>query len=158
MSDLPILIFTAVCLGIAGYAGRLFFAGLRSRSWPSTTGTITTSRIETSLFSGTGQSKFKPVLRLKYSYTVEGQSRTGSRITVAPNGWFSVGTPASLQHKYPEGAQVPVFYRPGKSTMSVLERGIPGRLWSFYAIAAMFALIGLLELFNIVGSLLGSAA
>ena len=143
MPDLPQIIFFVVCTGIAAYAARFFVNGMRSRSWPSVQGTITTSRVEMALFSGTGASRFKPILMLSYSYAVDGRPYTGKRIAMAPSGWFSVGTPAQLHAKYPQGAQVAVFYSPAKPSLATLVNGVPGHLWSFYLIAGMFALLGL---------------
>ena len=154
MPDVPALVFLAICMAISAYGGRLFLAGLLSRSWPSTIATITTSRIVKALFSGTGQSRSKPVLELQYTYTVGGRTFTGKRITMAPNGWFSVGTPAGLHQKYPQGAEVSVVYNPRKPAMAALERGLPGRLWSFYAITGLFAVMALIELVNLIASLL----
>ncbi|MGH7485069.1 MAG: DUF3592 domain-containing protein [bacterium] len=158
MPSIPQLIFLALVIAISAYAGRLLAFGLFSRSWPATPGTITTSRIDKASFSGTGHSQFRSVLTLKYSYTVEGRKFTGSRIAAAPNGWFSVGTTASLHEQYHLGADVQVFYSRAKPARCLLERGLPGRLWSFYAVAGLFVFLGLISLINLVRALLGFAA
>jgi Protein of unknown function (DUF3592) len=144
MPGLPQIIFFVLCAGISAYAATLFVNGMRSRSWPSVQGTITTSRVETALFSGSGGSSFKPILTLSYSYTVSGRPYSGKRIAIAPSGWFSMGTPAQLHAKYPQGAQVAVFYSPARPSLATLVTGVPGYLWSFYLIAGMFALLGLI--------------
>ena len=110
---------------------------------------MTTSRIEMALFSGSGQSQFKPTLVLEYSYTVDGHPYTGKRIAGGPNAWFSMGTPASLHEKYPQGAHVMVFYSPTNPGLATLVRGLPGYLWSFYAIAGMFDLLGAVLIVNL---------
>jgi len=148
MRGLPQIIFFALCSGISAYAARLFVIGLRSRSWPSVQGTITTSRVEMALFGR--QSTFKPILILSYSYSVDGQPYSGKRIAIAPSGWFSMGTPAQLHAKYPEDAQVAVFYSPANPSLATLVNGVPGYLWSFYLIAGMFALLGLLFVVNLL--------
>ena len=56
MPSLSQIIFVVVCTGISAYAARLFLTGMRSRSWPSVQGTITTSRVERALFPGSGSS------------------------------------------------------------------------------------------------------
>ena len=137
--------FLVVCYGIPAYAAWLFVTGMRSRSWPSVQGTITTSRVEWALFPGRGSSNYSRILILTYSYAVDGQPYTGKRIAIAPSGWFSLGGPAQLHAKYPQGAQVAVFYDPAKPSLATLVNGVPGHLWSFYLIAGIFALLGLLS-------------
>ena len=145
MASLSQIIFVVVCTGISAYAARLFLTGMRSRSWPSVQGTITTSRVERALFPGSGSSTYSRILTLTYSYTVDGRPYTGKRIAIAPSGWFSLGTPAQLHDKYPRGVQVAVFYSPAEPSLATLVNGVPGHLWSFYLIAGMFALLGLLS-------------
>ena len=149
MFSLPQIIFVVVCTGISVYAARLFVTGMRSRSWPSVQGTITTSRVERALFPGSGSSTYSRILMLTYSYTVDGQPYTGKRIAIAPSGWFSLGTPTQLHAKYPRGVQVAVFYSPTKPSLATLVNGVPGHLWSFYLIAGMFALLGLLSVVHL---------
>ena len=147
MPNLPQIIFLAICIGISAYAGRHFVNAVRSRSWPSVEGMITTSRIETVPSESRGG--FHTFLVFEYSYTVDGRLYTGKRIAMAPKGWFSLGTPESLQGKYPKGAHVTVFYSPTKPGMATLVRGLPSGQWSFYAIAGMFALLGAVLIVNL---------
>lgn len=145
MPGLLPIIFLAVCTGISAYAARLFVIGMRSRSWPCVQGTITTSRVETALFPGSGSSTYGRVLVLNYTYDVAGQPYTGQRIAIAPSGWFSLGTPGQLHARYPKGVRVTVFYSPDQPSQATLVNGVPGHLWSFYLIAGMFALLGLMS-------------
>src|SRR5271169_4669169 len=77
--NIPFIILLAVCVAISGYAGRLFFIGRRSRSWPSVQGTITTSRID---HVSAGRSGVAVVFVLEYSYAVNGQGYSGNRVAV----------------------------------------------------------------------------
>ena len=147
---LPQILFFAFCIGISAYAARFFVIGMRSRSWSSVQGTITTSRVEWVSMAGKGGSEYKPILMLSYSYTVNGQPYSGKRIAIAPSTWFSLGTPAKLHAKYPEHAQVAVFYNPARPGESTLLNGVPGYLWSFYLIACMFTLFAALFLVNLL--------
>jgi len=124
----------AVCIAICAHAGRLFINGRRSRTWPFVPGTIKAS--DTALGSG-GRS----ILLLEYTYAVDGHAHSGNRIAMAPPGWFSVGTTAQLLQKYPKDKQVSVYYDPANPAVCTLENGSPRSLWSYYAIAGMFAVI-----------------
>ncbi len=148
MSSLLLLIidvgFLVVCYGIPAYAAWLFVTGMRSRSWPSVQGTITTSRVDWIVLASR-RSAFSQILVLTYSYTVDGQPYTGKRIDIAPSGWLSRETAAQRHAKYPRGAQVAVFYSPAKPSLATLVKGVPRHLWSFYLIAGVLALLVLLS-------------
>jgi hypothetical protein len=133
------VVFFSLCLAICGYGGWLFVNGIRSRSWPSVPGRITTSRLKTLSSSGSGRSTFSKVLVLEYSYDVNGQPYTGSRIAMLPKGWFAAGRPAELHARYPAGTEHPVYYDPAKPARCTLTQGIAAGSWSFYAIVGMFA-------------------
>src|SRR5438105_5754868 len=141
MPSIPEVIFLAICAGITAYAVRILVLGTQSRLWPSVTGIVTLSRVEQVLFGNRGGGDWKSVLRLEYSYDVAGRSYTGKRIAMDPSGWFSLGSAAELHRKYPQNKSVAVFYSPAKPELSTLAKGVPRHLWSFYAIAGMFALI-----------------
>ena len=134
LNNLAYFALLAVCIAICAHAGWLFRNGRRSRTWPFVPGTITTSN--TTLGPG-GRS----MLVLEYSYVVDGHEHSGSRIAMAPSGWFTLGSTAQLLQKYPKRAQVSVFYDPTNPAVCTLETGPPRRLWSYYAIAGMFAVI-----------------
>jgi hypothetical protein len=140
MSNIPFVVVLTLCAAITGYAGWIFVNGRRSRKWPHVEGTITTSRID---IISSGRRGAKPVLILAYSYAVNGQEQTGHRVGFGPPGWFSMGRPGDLQKKYPAGSKTSVFYDPSNPTCCTLLSGAPERMWSFYAIAAMFGVIGL---------------
>ena len=134
MNHLVYFALLAVCIAICAHAGWLFLNGRRSRTWPFVPGTIKTSN--TTLGPG-GRSIFV----LEYSYVVDGHEHSGNRIAMAPSGWFTLGSTAQLLQKYPKRKQVSVFYDPANPAVCTLENGSPPRLWSYYAIAGMFAVI-----------------
>jgi hypothetical protein len=146
------LVFFSLCLVISGYGGWLFVNGVRSRSWPSVPGRITASRLKTISTSGSGSSRFSKVLVLEYSYDVNGQSYTGSRIAMLPKGWFSLGRPAALHAMYPAGTEHSVYYDPAKPARCTLTKGVPASTWSFYAIVGMFAFFLVMRLITFLSS------
>ena len=136
MGNVVGLVLLAVCIAICAHAGWLFRNVRRSRTWPFVPGTIKTS--DTTPGPG-GRSIFV----LEYSYVVDGHEHSGSRIAMAPSGWFTGGSTAQLLQKYPKRKQVSVFYDPANAAVCTLETGSPQRLWSYYAIAGMFAVIAI---------------
>ena len=147
--NVPGMVFLAICMAIAGYGGRLFIMAIRSRSWPSVPGRITTSRIDRMSGSAFGRSSSSAVFVFEYSYEVNGQQHAGNRVAMVPRGWFSLGRPTDLHKKYPAGMELPVFYDPIKPSLCTLTNGVPGRSWSFYAIVGMFGLFALMALLNV---------
>jgi hypothetical protein len=135
--NLTYLVYFALlagCVAVCAHAGWLFVNGRRSRTWPFVAGTIKTS--ETT--SGPGG---RSILVLEYSYVVDGHAHSGNRIAMAPSGWFTVGSTAELLQKYPKRKKVSVYYDPANPAVCTLQNGSPPRLWSYYAIAGMFAVI-----------------
>src|SRR5664279_2026145 len=137
MNNVAYFALLALCVAICAHAGWLFRNGHRSRSWPFVQCTITAS--DTTL-GPRGNSMYF----VEYSYVVNGQEHSGTRIAMAPPGWFSIGSTKQLLQKYPKREKVSVFYDPADPAVCTLESGSPRGLWSYYAIAAMFAVIGVL--------------
>lgn len=98
--------------------------------WPSTTGTVQTSRIETR--SGSDGSTDYPIVT--YSYKVMGQDYQGSRI--APGMEVGGSGAAGVIARYPIGAQVPVYYDPQNPSDAVLEKKAPAQLWLWIILGA----------------------
>ncbi len=134
MNNFAYFALLALCIAICAHAAWLFRNGRRSRAWPSVLGTIKTSD---TVLGPSGSSGFL----LEYSYAVDGHEHSGNRIAMAPPGWFALGSTAQLLQKYPKRKQVSVFYDPANPAVCTLETGSPRALWSYYAIAGMFAVI-----------------
>jgi hypothetical protein len=102
------------------------------QSWSSTMGTVLASYLERRRSGNQGSANY-PVVQ--YSYNVGGQMYQGSKI--AP-GMEVGGTGAGrVVEKYPEGAQVMVFYDPNKPSDAVLERKAPAQ-WILWLVLAIF--------------------
>lgn len=114
-----------------------------STEWPTVTGTVTSSRVQTT--SRDGRNEYMP--RVQYSYGVEGRSFTGTRITASDEYQKNRGSAEDILVRYPSGASVAVFYDPQDPANSVLAQGMPGNvkvmLGAGVACLALAVLIGI---------------
>lgn len=120
----------------------VFLAGLfvlqlrwcwESRSWPSTSALILTSRV-------TEVDKSENVYghAFTYAYRVAGCDYTGSRIDAVGTYTLTASRAARLTRKYRPNTRVPVYYNPAKPGQSVLA---PGFTWTLaYPVIAIIAL------------------
>ena len=89
-------------------------------TWPATTGRVIKSRVEV---SGGEHTSVYP--RITYAYDVNGRAyqndllRAGDRIMRVSTGQDAYAT----VDRYPEGANVTVYYNPANPQESVLEKG-----------------------------------
>ncbi len=109
--------------GIPGFIaiGDALYRGIRSRRWPAARGRITESRVD--MLAGAG-SLYEPCVT--YAYTVEGQEYQGDKIMTSlfpPYANDRRKAQARLS-RYPEGAEVAVYYNPAAPAESALETGI----------------------------------
>ncbi len=101
------------------------------QSWASTMGTVMASYLERRS-SSDGSTNY-PVVQ--YSYQVGGQAYQGAKI--AP-GMEVGGTGAGrVVEKYPEGAQVMVFYDPNNPSDAVLEKKARAQ-WLMWLLLVVF--------------------
>jgi hypothetical protein len=102
------------------------------QSWPSTMGTVLASYLERRSSGNEGSANY-PVVQ--YSYQVGGRSYQGAKI--AP-GMEVGGTGAGkVVNRYPEGAQVMVFYDPNNPSDAVLEKKAPAQ-WLMWLLLVVF--------------------
>ena len=101
------------------------------QSWSSAMGTVMASYLERRS-SSDGSTNY-PVVQ--YSYQVGGQTYQGAKI--AP-GMEVGGTGAGrVVEKYPQGAQVMVFYDPNNPSDAVLEKKAPAQ-WLMWLLLVIF--------------------
>ena len=128
-----LFIFDAIFLGIIFFTRRKV---TQAASWPSTLGTVTSSRIEMRSSNEGGSTPY-PVVN--YSYQVMGQSYPGSKVMPGPDVGGSGAR--KVVERYPAGAQVMVYYNPEKPSEALLERSTPGfikLLWIILIILDLF--------------------
>ena len=129
-----ILVFVLLILN-AIFLGVIFFMRRRMATvsqWPSTMGTVNSSYLERRSSSEGGSTDY-PVVH--YSYQVGGQSYQGAKLAPGPEvGGTGAG---KVVARYPEGAQVMVFYNPQDPSDAVLERKAPAQ-WLIWLLLIVF--------------------
>src|SRR5882672_349255 len=107
----------AVILIVALFQARSCVAEKRdSARWPSTSGRIVDSYVETRVnnIRDNTRSYVEYTVTVKYEYTVSDHHFIGTRITVQPNVYNSKSGAEAERRRYLEGQQVEVFYNPSK--------------------------------------------
>lgn len=142
MDRLPLL-FGAGCFGffalfLLGFGVFLVVFSLRSKkragdsqSWPSTTGRISSASIKESTSTdddGSVSVAFYPAV--EYNYQVNDVRYTGRRLSFGGIQARSSRKPAmAALERYPEDAEVTVYYNPAKPEDAVLERKAGSFTW-----------------------------
>ncbi len=153
-SIFPSLIF-GLLFTVVGYATYKYFTSpleeeaKASESWPSVSGEITTSKIE----SHTSNGDRLYSANIHYSYVIKGEKYSGSGIT---NADASTSVQSSVKKdlkKYPKGKIVDVYYDPDFPEISVLEPGI--NFWNglLFKIPFVFMFLGIIILLSALKNL-----
>jgi hypothetical protein len=136
MNSEKIIVFLSICGSLfvfdAIFLGIIFFTRRKvaqASNWPSTLGTVLSSRVVRRSSSDGGTTPY-PVV--DYSYQVSGQAYRGNRVMPGPEmGGTGAG---KVVDRYPEGAQVMVYFNPNNPSEALLERGVPGFVKWFWII------------------------
>lgn len=124
-----LLILNAVFLGVIFFMRRKMAA---VSQWPSTMGTVNASYLERRSSSEGGSTNY-PVVQ--YSYQIGGQAYQSTKLAPGPEvGGTGAG---KVVARYPEGAQVMVFYNPQNPSDTVLERKAPAQ-WLMWFLLILF--------------------
>jgi hypothetical protein len=113
---------------------RLLARAKRSRSWPKVEGTILESRV---VDKGNAHEP-----RVTYTYTADGKSYVGHRITV---GWTLATTGKSAERlvaAHAKGSRVAVAFDPADPSYSVLATGFQASHLMIAAFLAAFSVTG----------------
>jgi hypothetical protein len=95
-----------------------------SPQWPSVPGRIISSRVAAQNETNDGHSFVREwQVDVDYTYTVNGQPFKSKRIRALLPRFSTEDEALALQKRFPAGAEVPVFYDPGKPGSSVLVPG-----------------------------------
>jgi len=146
------LILSLVCLGAfaggctAGYfAYRGVMEARASLNWPMATGTITESGVDVTVTKDRtpDHNKRREDTRsysaaIKYEFTVDGRTHTGTRIMVISDQFGSKDWAKATAARYPRGGQVAVSYDPANPDRCVLEPGRWGGAAYLMIIAGVF--------------------
>lgn len=116
--------------------------GRGSLKWPSTEGEILSSEVAFDPMSGRERAQ------LRYRYTVDGKSYTGSRVTFNGDTLFSAGSGearAAEVQRSPAGQAVRVYYDPADPARSVLVPGSGPQSMIPIGIGGLFFVLGLIS-------------
>jgi len=132
-----------------------------SRDWPSVPGVITRSAVATKRSDGKTMYSFDVV----YRYQVEGRELTCNSVFFGGNTSSSNSSAAyKVTGRYPEGAEVDVYYEPENPANAVLEPGTRWQSYIVFGIGLVFLIVGVLvlggSLFYVLaaGAIIGGAA
>ncbi len=128
-----VLIFNGVLLGIVIYTRR---KAAQASNWPTTTGTVKVSTIETRSDSEGGTTEYPVVI---YNYNVIGREYESRRVYPGPQ-WGGTGA-RKVVARYPAGSQVQVFYNDQNPSEAMLENKAPGWLVWMWVLAGGIDLI-----------------
>jgi len=114
--------------------------GLRSKTWPLTTGKIIASEVRKKVSGGRSRSvSYQPYVF--YEYYVGGNKMQSEQLAFGDRLQVSVKRAQKIIENYPAGKNIPVYYNPQKHTQSIL---IVGNVMGVYVMLAFgLILIGL---------------
>ena len=115
-----IVVLVVFGLVLGGFGLYRYNMGKESTHWPFVKGKITYSHAQAHK-KKTGHEYLPSV---KYTYTVNGRSYTGRRITASDEYQKTLSGAKDILKKYPVGGEVSVYYDPADADTSLLEVGI----------------------------------
>ncbi len=149
-----VMVFVMIILfGGSFFSYHLFKKSMKeyksSKSWPSVSGTITRSEIET---RAEWDSKKKKTIKtyiphINYTFYVKDREFRGTRVSFGDYTSNSRMAVRVLIRDYPINKTVQVYYNPQDPSMCVLERKLGLGSYVALIVAIMFGLAGLLIVF-----------
>lgn len=118
-----------------------------SKNWPTTTGTITESKVESWMKDGSSVYD----ARITFTYMVEGKKYSSSKTNTS--GSYTGGNITRAKEivaEYPMGKTVDVYYDPEVPGSGSLKPGLSGKDIAITAIPLLFFILGLLVLFRVI--------
>ena len=132
----PIIAIIFIGVGVFGWR-----TNAKAKSWPTTTGTVIESRIESYTKRSDGKTKtmYKPIVR--YSYQVNEQQYEGNQISLSGSGSTNVRSwVESTIAPYPKDASITVFYNPQSPGTACLTSKTPKIFLIFGGIGVLILL------------------
>jgi len=136
------LLFNVIFLGVIFTAQKDAAAVTK---WPTTTGTVLMSTLESRRTNNGRHAQYPVVL---YSYQASGRTYQGNRIAPGPEVG-GTGAPKRLAG-YETGSQVTVYYNPNDPSDAVLETTVSSIFWLWFALILVDLVLGVVALFNIM--------
>ena len=139
-----ISLFLVVGAVFTGFGIHGLALGFASRSWPSTEGQITQSKVERRT-SGIGEpirlSSPAYFAVVTYEFTVDGATYKADRVASADIGGGEAHA-RRIAERYPKGSSVRVYYKPENPSKCLLEPGFQGQAFIFPSIGLFVLLLG----------------
>ena len=132
------LILVVLGAGFSYWGASVVAHAWATNAWPSVSGRIVESRVETYQDQSDGETMH--TARVRYEYHVNQARRSGSRIGLLDHSSSSLRSMSQLAERFPAGAEVPVYYDPRNPAAALLEPGPP--LMSFAPL--LFGLLAVL--------------
>lgn len=128
-----IIVLVVFGLVLAGFGLYRYNIGRESSHWPSVKGTITHAHAQ----SHKVKKGHHYLPSLKYTYSVNGSSYTGRRITASDEYQKTLGGAKDILRRYPVGGEVRVYYDPADAGTSLLEVGVKKNVFILLGGAAL---------------------
>lgn len=118
--------------------------GLRSKSWPLTSGKIINSEVRKQVSRASirhrGPSSYQP--HVVYEYYVNGNRLQSEQLAFGDRLQTSEKKAQKIIENYPAGKNVPVYYNPKKHTQAVVIAGNVAGVYIMLAIGFIFIAFG----------------
>ena len=130
---------------LAAYGAiRLRLKTAQAHKWPTVTGTIVASDVESTSARGPDE---KPIrvysAAIRYTYTVGGHTYESDQIQLGGTSETSRSGPFErMVARYPEGKRVTVYYDPDDAATATLEPGAVGGIFNMAMVAGGLMLVG----------------
>lgn len=140
-------IFGAVGIGMLVFGQIQRNKARETEKWPTTNGTIVTSRIEQQTRierdEGRSYSRTTNTPIVEYTYEVDGKALRGNKIFPGATMSYDIGTTQGIINRYQVGQPATVHYNPADPTQAVLETKAKGGS-IMLILGAVFAAIGII--------------
>ena len=145
-----------IAIGISAviliYIGSDILKAQKSRSWPTASGTVQDSGMESHQSRDEdGDIKTTYGATIQYKYTVDGQEFVGDRRTFSNVRTSSVRNTEKILERYPLGSSVDVFYDPDDPSSSVLEPGVGAATYILLLVPIGFLVFGIAGVLGLIG-------
>jgi hypothetical protein len=118
----PGLVFISIVgMGLIYYAVHLSIDSIKAKKWPTTTGTVISSEVESKIKSNGKGTVYVP--KIVYSYTIGSEKYTSDLVNSMYLATSNSNIAERKVKKYPVNSNVTVYYNPNKLKDSALEPG-----------------------------------
>ena len=132
-------VFIIVGAAVLFFGIRSVLQAHASSGWPTTTGKVISSSVDSKRSDKGGTTYHAAVL---YEFNVSGVVHSADDVAYGQYGSSDPSYARGLVNKYPAGREVTVYYSPNNADDCVLEPGISGKAFFLPAFGAVFFTVG----------------